>query len=99
FEVSPGPDGGLWALLHKSGERRPSLLRKDRMLERPVAEAPPSGEAPPLATQTLGNAQRYRPFAWENVELGPMLAFAAAGAGGFVGQFLARRRTSSAPTG
>lgn len=86
FEASPGIDGGLWMLLHKSGARTPALLRTDRMLDLP-AEPQPKAEPPAaLAIRPLDDAQKYRPFALENVDLGPIIGFAGGGSEGIVGQ-------------
>jgi hypothetical protein len=90
FEPSPGPAGGLWTLFHLSGERTPSLLSAQRMLSFPVAAAPADAAPSPLPQRALTGAEPYRPFAWENVDIGPVLGFAGAGGGGFVGQVFAQ---------
>ncbi|XXF76054.1 tolB protein precursor protein [Myxococcaceae bacterium GXIMD 01537] len=89
FEPAPGPDGSLWMLFHQAGERRPATLRPEKMLALPVeSEAVPEA-APPMAARKLEDATPYEPFAWKNLELGPIMGFAGAGGGAFVGQVYA----------
>jgi hypothetical protein len=90
FEPCPGPEGNVWSLFHLSGERQPSLLRAQRMLSFPVAAAPADGTPSPLPQRPLTEAVPYRPFAWENIDIGPVMGFAGAGGGGFVGQVFAQ---------
>ncbi len=91
FEPSPGPDGNLWLLYHLSGERKPALLKSQQLMT--IATAAPSqagAQAPAaLPQRSLEGAEPYRPFARENIDLGPILGFAGAGGGGFVGQAFA----------
>jgi hypothetical protein len=89
FEVSPGADGNVWVLMHLSGQRVPSLLRKDRFLDQPLAATGPGQPAPPLAVRSLTGATDYNPWARENFELGPIFGFAGGGSGGFIGQVYA----------
>ncbi|MBF5044862.1 tolB protein precursor protein [Aggregicoccus sp. 17bor-14] len=89
FEVSPGTEGSVWVLMHLSGERVPSQLRKDRFLDQPVPAAGAGQPAPPLAVSTLKGAVDYNPWARENFEMGPIYGFAGGGSGGFVGQLFA----------
>ncbi|WP_375766683.1 tolB protein precursor protein [Archangium gephyra] len=91
FEPSPAPDGNLWLLYHVSGERKPALLRSQQLMNLEVAQAPKAEEAPPspLPQRSLVGAEPYRPFARENIDLGPIMGFAGAGGGGFYGQVFA----------
>jgi len=89
FEPGPGPEGGLWMLFHQSGERRPSLLRSSKMLSLPTEASPPAEPPTPLAFTPLTGAENYRPFARQNIEVGPIFGFAGAGSGGFYGQVFA----------
>ncbi len=89
FEPGPGPEGALWMLFHQSGERRPSLLRPLKMLSLPVDEPPEAAPPAPLAFRPLTGAEDYRPFAFKNLEVGPIFGFAGAGSGGFYGQIFA----------
>ncbi len=89
FEPGPGPEGGLWMLFHQSGERRPSLLRSPKMLSLAMAAAPQAAPPSPMAVRPLGDAEFYRPFARQNIEVGPIFGFAGAGSGGFFGQVFA----------
>ncbi len=89
FEPGPGPEGSLWVLFHQAGERRPSLLKAPTMLSLPTEAAPPPAPPTPLAFTPLGGAEHYRPFARQNIEVGPIFGFAGAGSGGFYGQVFA----------
>ncbi|HYO59146.1 tolB protein precursor protein [Archangium sp.] len=91
FEPSPAPDGNLWLLYHLSGERKPALLRSQQLMSLEVAQAGKAEAGPPspLPQRSLVGAEPYRPFARENIDLGPILGFAGAGGGGFYGQVFA----------
>ncbi|WNG45630.1 tolB protein precursor protein [Archangium minus] len=91
FEPSPGPDGNLWLLFHLSGERKPALLRSQQLLSFEVAQATKADAGPPspLPQRSLQGAEAYRPFARENIDLGPIMGFAGGGGGGFYGQVFA----------
>jgi hypothetical protein len=89
FEPGPGPEGSLWLLFHKSGERRPALLRPPKMLSLTTEAAPPAAPPVPMAFRPLTSAENYRPFARQNIEVGPIFGFAGAGSGGFYGQVFA----------
>ena len=89
FEPAAGPDGGLWVLEHRSGERVPSVLRRERFLNEPQAPQPTGDPPLSLARRALGDAQPYRPWASENFEFGPILGFAGGGTGGIYGQLFA----------
>ncbi|MFL5351332.1 tolB protein precursor protein [Archangium sp.] len=91
FEPCPAPDGNLWTLYHLSGERKPALLRSQQLMSFEVPAATPAdlGAPSPLPQRSLEEAQTYKPFARENIDLGPILGFAGAGGGGFYGQMFA----------
>ncbi|HSP79117.1 MAG TPA: tolB protein precursor protein [Myxococcaceae bacterium] len=89
FEPCPGPEGNLWTLFHVSGERKPALLRAQKLLSFPVDESPRPEAPAALPQRPLASAEAYRPFTWENIDMGPIIGFAGAGGGGFVGQVAA----------
>ncbi|MDY7225558.1 tolB protein precursor protein [Hyalangium rubrum] len=89
FEPGPGPEGGLWMLLHQSGERRPAMLRPPKMLSLATEASPPAAPPSPLALRPLTDSEDYRPFARQNIEVGPIFGLAGAGSGGFFGQVFA----------
>ncbi len=89
FEPGPGPEGSLWMSFHHAGERRPATLRPEKMLSLNVESLPPADPPVAMAQRALTDATPYRPFAWENLELGPVMGFAGAGGGFFVGQVFA----------
>lgn len=89
FEPGPGPEGRLWMTFHHAGERRPATLRPEKMLSIPVESLPPPEPPPALVERELKDAQKYEAFARENFELGPIMGFAGAGGGYFVGQMFA----------
>ncbi len=81
FEPGPGPDGGLWMLFHQSGERRPSLLRPPKMLSLPRRQRRSRRRLPRRWRYARWTeAENYRPFAGQNIEVGPIFGFAGAGA-------------------
>ncbi|PTL80534.1 PD40 domain-containing protein [Vitiosangium sp. GDMCC 1.1324] len=91
FEPCPAPDGNVWLLYHLSGERKPALLRSQQLMTFQVPQVSSAEVAPPspLPQRSLEGAQTYKPFARENIDLGPILGFAGAGGGGFYGQVFA----------
>ena len=93
FEPSPAPEGNLWTLFHLSGERKPALLRANQLRNFEVASATTTtekaGPPSPLPQRSLVGAEPYKPFAKENIDLGPIMGFAGAGGGGFFGQVFA----------
>ncbi|WNG24957.1 tolB protein precursor protein [Cystobacter fuscus] len=91
FEPSPAPDGNLWTLFHLSGERKPALMRAQQLLSIAVPAGSQDRTTPPspLPQRALEGAENYNPFAWKNIDLGPILGFAGGGSGGFYGQVAA----------
>lgn len=89
FEPGAGPEGALWMLFHYAGERRPATLRPEKMLAIQEAASPPPEPPAPLAQRPLSDSQMYDSFARKNFELGPIMGFAGAGGGAFVGQLYA----------
>ncbi|MFY0574314.1 TolB family protein [Cystobacter fuscus] len=91
FEPSPAPDGNLWTLFYLSGERKPALMRAQQLLSIAVPAGSQDRTTPPspLPQRSLEGAERYNPFAWKNIDLGPILGFAGGGSGGFYGQVAA----------
>ncbi|WP_434388405.1 tolB protein precursor protein [Melittangium boletus] len=87
FEPAPAPDGNLWTLFHLSGERQPALLRSQQLKSyATVRGGQEAGPPSPLPRRSLEGAEPYQPFNRKNIDLGPILGFAGAGAGGFFGQ-------------
>jgi WD40-like Beta Propeller Repeat len=89
FDLAPGPDGGLWALYHHGGRRKPVLIPSQRLL---TLETLPQPEAEPpraIPERALADAVPYRALAPRNWELGPPFGFIGAGSGGVVGQIVA----------
>ncbi len=87
FDISPGPDGGVWTLIHYAGERTPVLLTRDKLLSvSAVAQAPSTAAPHAIPSQSVAEAQFYRPFRPENIEIGPIFGFAGGGTGGIAGQ-------------
>lgn len=89
FDVSAGPEGGLWGLLLHGGIRRPSLLVKSHLLDGHLVSPAPEKPASPLALLPLDGSRPYRPFALHNWEPGTPFAFLGGGTGGIYGQILA----------
>jgi hypothetical protein len=89
FEPSPGKDGGVWAMLHHGGRRRPVHLEVDDLLEvekRSIG----SGLMPArTSTRSLDGSIAYDPLSISNWELGGIFGLFGAGAGGIFGLLFA----------
>ncbi len=88
FDVSPGPRGGVWALFHEGGQRRPVFVSRAHWIDPPPLEPPPAVPPVDRPTLSLDGAEPYRPFRVENWELGPIFALLGAG-NGIVGRAVA----------
>jgi hypothetical protein len=89
FEVGPGKEGGVWAMLHHAGRRRPVHVSADDLLtvERiPVEPALPGARS---ATTSLASAEEYDPLSISNWEFGNIFGLLGAGAGGVYGLLFA----------
>ncbi|MBX5481184.1 MAG: tolB protein precursor protein [Myxococcaceae bacterium] len=89
FNLSPGPNQGLWALYHHAGRRKPVFVPA-RMLET-LESLPQPASAPPrtIPQRALADAQPYRALSPRNWELGPPFGFIGGGTGGIYGQVVA----------
>jgi hypothetical protein len=89
FDPTPTPEGGAWAMLHRNGRRQPVRLAPSSLGQREVVQMGTPGEVPVLAVRSLGDAEPYRPFQAQNLELGPIFGFGGVGGGGIFGQLMA----------
>lgn len=86
FDVNSGPDGGLWAVHHYGGERKPVLLKRQSLLSLEHVEQPAATPPRPLPQLSLEGAKPYRPYSPQNWELGPVVGFLGGGGEGIYGQ-------------
>jgi hypothetical protein len=89
FEIGPGKNGGVWAMLHHAGRRRPVHVSQNDLLPVDRAPLPPAlpGEGP-LAIGLEG-AESYDPLSISNWELGNIFGLLGAGGGGVYGLLFA----------
>jgi hypothetical protein len=89
FEAAPGKDGGIWAMLHHAGRRRPVHLSAGDLLtvDRIPAEPPLPGSR--TATASLAGSVPYDPLSISNWEFGNIFGLLGAGAGGVYGLLFA----------
>lgn len=92
FDISPGPEGSVFALLHHGGQRRPVRVPKETLLASEPREQPAPSPPSQPGRLSLAAAQPYKPFSPSNWELGPVFGILGGGAGGIVGQLLALSR-------
>jgi hypothetical protein len=85
-DTSPGPDGNVWALLYRGGRKHPVQLDAEHLAPRETLAMAPTDGLPLLERTTLDADLPYRPFALENLELGPIFGFGGAAPGGIYGQ-------------
>ena len=88
-DLTPGPDGGLWAWWLQAGRRRPVLIANDELLLAPVELARPGGATAELEAASLAMAEPYRPASLENWRLARVFGLIGAGGGGVYGQLFA----------
>ncbi len=90
FDVSPGPDGSIWALHHFSAERNPVRIANKRLLgevKNTLADVQPPE---PPRTRSLVGAEPYDVLKLSNWELGSIFLLAGVGGDGSVmGQIMA----------
>ncbi len=89
FDLSPGPDGSLWALYHRSGRKHPVRLAQDRLQTLTTLPQGPPEPTREILRRPLTGAEQYEALRPRNWELGPPFGFIGAGAGGVVGQVVA----------
>jgi hypothetical protein len=90
FDPAPGPDRGLWSLYHVSGRRR--LAKVPHAQLRAYEQRPTHSAAEParaIPSTPLEGDVPYEALAVKNWEMGPVMGFAGAGAGGIIGQVFA----------
>ncbi len=89
FDLSRGPGGSVWGLLHRSGRRVPVRLPSKGLLTLESHPQPAAEPARELHKRPLEGAVPYQALRPKNWELGPPFGFIGAGAGGIVGQVVA----------
>ncbi len=92
FDAAPGPKGGLWALYHRSGQRRPVQIHAGDLLDGPRYAQEDGGPPPTRARLSLASAHRYDPLSVRNWEIGPVFGIVGGGTGGIYGQLFALSR-------
>ncbi|MDD9932330.1 MAG: tolB protein precursor protein [Myxococcales bacterium] len=70
FDVSPGPDGSIWALHHHGRKRVPVRIHKRALKGEAVEEAPEDGGAGPIPRTPLLVDQQYDPLSISNWQPG-----------------------------
>lgn len=87
-DPSPGPDGGLWALMLMRGDAQPARLDGRALLDGPpVPVAPaPALNPDPLPRRTLDTDTAYRPLSPSNWDIENVFGVVGAGAGVIYGQ-------------
>jgi len=90
FALSPGPDGGLWALFHQSGRRQLVKVPKETLTLASVETFKSYDNIPWQIPQSdLAVSVPYEWFAVKNWELGTVFGILGAGSSGVFGQVLA----------
>jgi hypothetical protein len=92
FDITPGPDGGLWALLHHGGRRQIVRIPRGRLLELDRADRlpePPYREPELRPRLSLVNAEPYEAFHPGSWKLDNVFAVAGVGGGRVLGRVLA----------
>ncbi len=89
FDVGPGPEGGVWALYHEGGRRKPVMIKQALLATRETLEQPAADPPRPIPEQALTGAVDYNALSVSNWELGAPFAMFGAGQGGIYGQLVA----------
>ena len=66
YDVSPGPDGSVWALYHKGHKRTPVRLLAQTLLAQPVAAATEDTKRKPTPRLSLGVDRAYDAFSLDS---------------------------------
>ncbi len=62
YDVSPGPDGSVWALYHHGHRRVPVRIGASALLNQPTEAPPPDGPPSPPRRLSLLVDRKYNPF-------------------------------------
>lgn len=90
FALSPGPDGGLWALFHHSGRRQLVKVPKETLTLASVETYKPTSSQPWTIPQSdLSVSVPYDWLTVKNWELGSIFGILGAGSAGVFGQVYA----------
>lgn len=94
FDLSPGPNGGLWALFHYRGRRHPVQLKKEELLTLealPITQNPGEPQrAYTIARTSLDGSKPYNTLDPDNWQLDPPFGYIGAGGSQIVGQVFAQ---------
>lgn len=88
-DLAPGPNGGLSALLFRSGQKTPVSFSKESYAPALLKPNMPPGSPGDIPRASLAGSQPYRAASLVNWELGTIFGVVGAGGGEVVGQFLA----------
>jgi len=89
FDVGPGPEGGVWALFHHSGERQPVLIKADQLISAETVAQGPQDAPRAFGRTELTGSEPYNMFNIQNWEPGNPYAFISGGVQGIYGQVFA----------
>jgi hypothetical protein len=79
----------VWALLHRNGRRQPVYIQPRHLRVRETVAMGETNGIPMLERNALAGSVPYRPFSWENIDLGPIFGFGGAAPNGIYGQLYA----------
>ncbi|HEX7478853.1 MAG TPA: hypothetical protein VF331_13690 [Polyangiales bacterium] len=89
FDVSPGPDGSVWALHHFGADRYPVRIERERFLATPRPSAADAQAPTPPGTLSLARAQPYKALDLHNWSLGSIFLLAGVSGSAVFGQVVA----------
>lgn len=89
FDVGPGPEGSLWTLYYRGGERQPAKVPPESLLRRPMSETAVADPPDPLPSRALDGARDYEAVDLSNWEPGNIFALFGASSNGVFGQVIA----------
>ncbi len=87
FDISPGPNGSLWALFHHRGRRQAVRIPESNLLAVHTLDKPTTQAAPlPLPRRSLDGSEAYNALAFRNWELSNIFGVMGASGSGLFGQ-------------
>jgi hypothetical protein len=89
YDVSPGPDGGVWALYHEGHRRVPVRIAASSFLAQPMPAPPTDSLAQKPARLSLAVDRKYDPLSLENWRPDGFFVLAGFSSSGLFGSLVA----------
>ncbi len=88
-DLSPAPDGGLWALQYRGGEQYPARIPASRLMSGDISTQALEATAYTLPHPSLARAENYDVWDWNSWDVGNIFGIVGASSEGIAGQVYA----------